>query len=71
MAEVKSGKASAGKAAGRRDFLKLMGLGGVATAAAAAGGSAQPAKAVDAEGRVKAGYRETEHVKTFYRLARF
>lgn len=54
----------------RRDFLKLAGIGAVAGGAAVLGGPKKAeAAAVDApSGR---GYRETEHVKKFYRSARF
>ncbi len=53
----------------RRDFLKLATLGTVLGGAAmAAGGSAQSATAEKSESR---GYRETDHVKTYYDLARF
>jgi hypothetical protein len=57
-------------AAGRRDFLKLATVGTVLGGAAiAAGGTAKAAAAPDkAEG---SGYRETDHVKTYYKLARF
>jgi hypothetical protein len=54
----------------RRSFLKLGGLGavaagvsGTATRVAAAAAPAEPAAAE--------GYRETEHVKKYYELARF
>jgi hypothetical protein len=57
------------KGAKRREFLKLAGLGAVTGAAAAVG--AKPAAAeVEADGK-RAGYRETEHVKKAYELARF
>ncbi len=54
----------------RRGFLKLAGLGTVSSAAVlVAGAAVAPAEAAAApEG---AGYRETEHVKTFYETARF
>jgi len=58
---------------GRRDFFRKAGLGaGVAGAAAVGlsaskGNAAVPDKAV-AKGE---GYRETEHVKKFYELAKF
>lgn len=53
----------------RRDFLKLATLGTVLGGAAiAAGGTAQAAKPVEAKGK---GYRVTDHVKTYYDLARF
>lgn len=53
----------------RRDFLKLATYGTVLGGAAiAAGGAAQAASASRDEG---SGYRETDHVKTYYKLARF
>ncbi len=53
----------------RRDFLKLATFGAaLGGAAMVAGGTAQAATAVsDRTG----GYRETDHVKTYYKLARF
>jgi hypothetical protein len=55
----------------RRDFLRILGSGvGVA---AGAGALATPAHA-DSESneeKRKARYRETEHVKTFYRVNRY
>lgn len=54
----------------RRDFLKLAGIGAVAGGAAVLGGpkKAEAAAVGAPSGR---GYRETEHVKKFYRSARF
>ncbi len=54
----------------RRDLLKLAGLGGVtgAALAAASTGTAEAAAKVD---RKDSGYRETEHVRTYYELAKF
>jgi nitrous oxide reductase len=57
--------------ADRRRFLKMAGLGAAVTGAAVglAGrpvAAAQPA----ASGKTAAGYRETEHVKRYYALAR-
>ena len=57
------------KSTRRRDFLKLAGLGTVAGAAAAKAGAPDPAEAA-ADGKAR-GYRETEHVKKYYSLARF
>ena len=53
----------------RRLFMKLAGLG---AAGASVGLDAGAAKASEpaAQGE-HAGYRETEHVKTYYRMARF
>jgi DMSO/TMAO reductase YedYZ molybdopterin-dependent catalytic subunit len=59
------------KPEGRRNFLKLASLGAVAgTVAAAAGARQREAEAAEPEARAK-GYRETDHVKRFYELARF
>ncbi|WP_428696631.1 twin-arginine translocation signal domain-containing protein [Stappia sp.] len=54
--------------ADRRSFLKLAGLGAVAGSATLVTGEAQAAAPVS---ETAAGYRETEHVKTFYDTARF
>ena len=57
---------------GRRDFLRILGGTGVGVAAGA-GALATPAQA-DSETndeKRKARYRETEHVKTFYRVNRY
>lgn len=55
---------------GRRDFLRGVGVGagaaGVAAAVGVGGGEAEAAEKKD-----DAGYRETEHVRRFYQLARF
>jgi hypothetical protein len=57
----------------RRSFLRGVGVGagaaGVAAVSLAAGPSTQPAKA--SQGKARAGYRETEHVRRVYELARF
>jgi hypothetical protein len=53
----------------RRDFLKLATVGTVLGGAAIAiGGTAQAAKEPDKSG---SGYRESDHVKSYYKLARF
>lgn len=56
----------------RRDFLRVASVGAVAGAAmaVAGGGEAEAAEVVDT-GSGHAGYRETQHVKTFYKLARY
>jgi hypothetical protein len=59
------------KAGGRRQFLKLASLGAVAGTVAAVAGEAQnPAQAAEPEPQGR-GYRETEHVRKVYELARF
>ncbi|MBI1209477.1 MAG: formate dehydrogenase [Azospirillum sp.] len=60
----------------RRRFMTVVGLGAGAGAAAslvAGTGAAEAAAGVAAAGGAEAGgdgYRETEHVKTYYKLAR-
>ena len=51
----------------RREFLKLAGLAGAATAVAVGGA----VTATEAKAAAGDGYRETKHVKTYYELARF
>ncbi len=54
----------------RRDFLKAAGVtGGAAVAAVAL--SSKSVKAAVPESGKSSGYRETEHVKKYYELARF
>jgi hypothetical protein len=53
---------------GRRDFLKLSALGAAAAGTVIASGSATADEVKPVSG---SGYRETEHVKTFYETARF
>ena len=53
----------------RRAFIKLMGLGSVAGAAATVAGK-RPVQAADPQPQTK-GYRETAHVRKFYDLAKF
>ncbi len=56
--------------ADRRSFLKLAGLGTIAGGAACAVGTAPLAarEELSEDGKL---YRETEHIKTYYELARF
>ena len=55
----------------RREFLKTVGVGaGAAGAAAVTGTAPLPAEAAT-PAENSAGYRETEHVKRVYELARF
>lgn len=58
-------------ASSRREFFRLAGLGaGAAAAAGLTSKVATAAEPVKRDGR-GAGYQETEHVKTYYELARF
>jgi hypothetical protein len=57
---------------GRRDFLRTLGAG--AGVAAASAGPLAPAARADTETneeKRKSRYKETEHVKTFYRVNRY
>ena len=54
--------------AARRDFFKKAGLG---AGAAAVSMTAAKAGAVEAPPAHGSGYRETDHVRKFYQLARF
>jgi anaerobic selenocysteine-containing dehydrogenase len=57
----------------RRGFLKALGLGAGAAAAGVAGDATlSPTIAAESKDeRTKARYRETDHVKTFYRTNRY
>ncbi len=55
----------------RRDFLKAAGVTGAAAGTAAVMLSGSQAEAAKLDDSQQAGYRETEHVKTYYELARF
>jgi hypothetical protein len=60
------------KSSKRRDFLKLAGLGAGAAGVAAAGITHAEAKVETAKPEDRSrGYRESEHVKKYYALARF
>jgi hypothetical protein len=52
----------------RRDFLKLVGLGSVAGAAALASGT--PSAKAETKKPEAGGYRETEHIHKYYETAR-
>lgn len=58
---------------GRRHFFGKAGAGIGVAGIAALGLAGKGAKAteISPDGEKTAGYRETEHVKTFYKLARF
>lgn len=57
----------------RRSFLRIAGLSAGAAGAAATGLAAGTAEttAAEAMSRDPSGYRETDHVKAYYRLAKF
>ncbi len=55
----------------RRDFLKAAGLTGGAAGVAAVALTTKSATAAAPESGKSSGYRETEHVKKYYELARF
>ena len=56
--------------ADRRSFLKLAGAGAVTGAAALVTGK-KPAEASTAADKKDGLYQQTDHVKTYYELARF
>jgi hypothetical protein len=60
------------KGVARREFLRDVGVGSAAGVAAVAIGSGPAAaKAESADERKKARYRETDHVKTYYKTNRY
>ncbi|MBI5319656.1 twin-arginine translocation signal domain-containing protein [Bradyrhizobium sp.] len=60
-------------AVGRRDFLRKVGIGavgaGAAVAAPLAGSALADGENIDE--KRKARYKETDHIKTFYRVNRY
>jgi hypothetical protein len=57
---------------GRRDFLRALGAGaGVAVATAGPLATSAAADSESNDEKRKARYRETEHVRTFYRVNRY
>ncbi len=70
MTRSKSVRKETTSAIDRRGFLRTVGVGaGAAGVAAVVGGSAAPT--AQAAAPASSGYRETEHVRRFYQLARF
>lgn len=59
------------KGVDRRGFLRSIGGAGVASAAVAVGAAAPVDAAESAADKKKTRYRETEHVKAFYRTNRY
>ena len=56
---------------GRREFLRTLGAGATVAAGAGTFAGAAHADSETNDERRKARYRETEHVKTFYRVNRY
>jgi hypothetical protein len=57
---------------GRREFLRALGAGaGVASAAAIPGATTAMADSENETEKRKTRYKETDHVKTFYRVNRY
>jgi hypothetical protein len=63
-------KAQSKTTVGRREFLRVMGVGAGAAAATAPLGTAQADTETNDEKR-KARYQETDHVKKFYSVNRY
>lgn len=59
------------KVIGRRDFLRKVGLGASAAAGAGTFAGKVAADTESPDEKRKARYRETEHVKTYYRVNRY
>ena len=55
----------------RRDFLKAAGIAGGAAGVAAVALTSKSVTAAVPESGKSSGYRETDHVKKYYELARF
>lgn len=70
MDEGAKGMATGKVDADRRSVLKLLGVGSVGTVAVAVSGACA-AGAEETKPAEAGGYRETEHVKTYYDRARF
>lgn len=60
-------KATDDKAASRRDFLKLAGVAPVAAGAVVIGTEAE----AEADAPKKSGIQDTDHIRTYYKTARF
>ena len=56
---------------GRRDFLRVLATGAGAAAATATPIAAAKADSENNDEKRKARYKETDHVKSFYRVNRF
>ena len=56
---------------GRRDFLRTLGVGATAVAATAPLAGDARADTESNDEKRKARYKETEHVKTYYRVNRY
>lgn len=56
---------------GRRDFLRVLATGAGAAAASVAPVTQAAADAESDQDRKKARYKETDHVKTFYKVNRY
>jgi hypothetical protein len=59
------------KQVARRDFLRVLGAGAGAAAAAAPIATAARADTETNDEKRKARYKETDHVKTYYRVNRY
>ena len=55
----------------RREFLKTAAIVGAASGVAAVSLKGKPARAAKVSSNGHAGYKETDHVKKYYELARF
>jgi hypothetical protein len=58
-------------AVGRREFLRVLGAGATVAAAVPFGANEAKADTETNDEKRKARYKETDHVKTFYRVNRY
>ena len=66
------GKAPRAGKVGRRDFLRILGTGvGVAAGASTFAASSARADSESEDEKRKARYRETDHIRTYYRVNRY
>ena len=63
-------KAKSRAAVGRREFLRVLGVGATAAAATPLAGAAK-ADTENTDEKRKARYKETDHVKAYYRVNRY
>jgi len=56
---------------GRRDFLRALGAGAGVAVAAAAPLASEAVAAETTDEKLKARYKESDHIKTYYRVNRY
>jgi hypothetical protein len=64
-------KADKKSTVGRRDFLRVLGVGALGSGAAAGGALPVQADTENNDEKRKPRYKETDHVKAYYRVNRY